>query len=110
MDYENNNYNVVQFQEKTNEIQERPVKQPSKTGKRSGRLRTVWETLSAIDPTKAVKEMPNGLKYIPWSQAWRMVKERYPEAREEITEFPEYECDRAGRWYATGRTVDYRKT
>lgn len=44
MDYENNNYNVVQFQEKTNEIQERPAKQLSKTVKRSGRLRTVWET------------------------------------------------------------------
>lgn len=112
MDYESKNYNTVrlQDQEKPIGIQGRPAKQPSKTAKRSGNAQTVWETLSSINPTKAVKEMPNGLKYIPWSQAWRMVKERYPEAREEITEFPEYECDRDGHWYATGRTVDYRKT
>lgn len=112
MDYESKNYNTVRLQDQKKPIgiQGRSAKQPSKTAKRSGTAQTVWETLSAIDPTKAVKELPNGLKYIPWSQAWKMLKERYPEAREEITEFPEYECDRDGHWYATGRTVDYRKT
>lgn len=73
--------------------------------------KSVWETLSSINTNKVVKVLQNGIKYIPWSQAWRLLMEKYPNAREEISEFPEY-CwdDTAKRWYATGRTVDYRKT
>lgn len=71
---------------------------------------SVWVTLNSVNTNNAVKVTPDGIKYIPWSQAWRMLKDKYPDAREEITEFPEYERAKDGRWYATGRTVDYRKT
>lgn len=99
------------------ETREQTTTQPEQENDQSAQISdqpmhadTVWATLNSINTNNAVKVTPTGIKYIPWSQAWRMLKDKYPDAREEITEFPEYEMDKNGHWYATGRTVDYRKT
>lgn len=40
---------------------------------------SVFKTLSAIDITDKLKKK-NNLSYLPWSSAWAIVKERYPDA------------------------------
>ena len=41
--------------------------------------KTVYETLSAINVGKYIKELQKN-KYIPWSDAWGEVKKVYPHA------------------------------
>ena len=49
--------------------------------------KSVWETMSAIDIAPYIKEK-NGQKYLPWSRALALLKERYPDAYTEEVLFP----------------------
>lgn len=41
---------------------------------------STFAILSAIDVTPYVEKKSNGLTYLSWSQAWRIVKENFPDA------------------------------
>ena len=43
-------------------------------------------TLASIDVSKKV-DTKNGLSYLPWAQAWGIVKQKYPGAQYEVTEY-----------------------
>jgi len=43
-------------------------------------------TLASIDVSKKV-DTKNGLSYLPWAQAWGIVKQQYPGAQYEVTEY-----------------------
>lgn len=69
---------------------------------------SVFETLSAIDITPAIKKK-NGMSYLPWSSAWAMVKERFPNATYSSVKTPEgciYHTDGRTCWVETSVTIE----
>ncbi|RMC36006.1 DUF1071 domain-containing protein [Lactobacillus sp. ESL0236] len=70
--------------------------------------KSVFATLSEID-VKPYLDKKGRLDYLSWANAWKLVKQAYPDANYKITEFPEYILTKEG-WVATGRDVDYRQT
>lgn len=51
-------------------------------------IKSVFETLYAVDATKKVKEK-DGLRYLSWASAWAEVKKEYPDATYDIWKDPE---------------------
>lgn len=78
------------------------------TEKKTETKQSIYERLSKIDISKAVQKKM-GLNYLSWANAWGYVKAIYPDAKKEITEYPEYLPTNDG-WKPTGRMVDYRLT
>ena len=69
---------------------------------------SVFATLSAIDCSEHV-EKKNGLSYVSWAWAWKMVKDVYPDATYTVYERPDgciYWTDGATCWVKTGVTVE----
>lgn len=61
---------------------------------------SVFHTLSAINVKSKVKKK-NNLNYLSWSDAWAMLKEKYPTAQRHI-----YEHDATGfNYFTDGRTA-----
>lgn len=48
------------------------------TSKKALTYKEVWDTLSAVDITDLTKKN-NGLTYLPWASAWKVLVEHYPE-------------------------------
>lgn len=66
---------------------------------------SIYTKLSQID-VKPYLNKKMGLNYLSWAKAWGLVKAIYPNAKKEITKYPEY-LPINGEWKPTGRTVDY---
>lgn len=67
----------------------------------------VFATLSAIDITDKLKEK-NKMSYLPWSSAWAIVKEHFPEATYEIVKTETgclYHTDGKTCWVETSLTI-----
>lgn len=69
--------------------------------------KSVFATLSAIDCSEHV-EKKNGLSYVSWAWAWKMVKDEYPDAVYTVYERPDgciYWTDGSTCWVKTGVTI-----
>lgn len=67
----------------------------------------VFATLSAIDITDKLKEK-NKMSYLPWSSAWAIVKEHFPDATYEIVKTGTgclYHTDGKTCWVETSLTI-----
>lgn len=70
--------------------------------------RSVFATLSAIDVTDKLKKK-NGMSYLPWSSAWAIVKDHYPDATYHPVKTEDgclYHTDGKTCWVETSMTVD----
>jgi len=69
--------------------------------------RSVFATLSAIDVTDKLKKK-NGMSYLPWSSAWAIVKEHYPDATYLVNKTPDgclYHTDGKTCWVEVTVTI-----
>lgn len=56
-------------------------------------FKTIWKTLSAIDCTKHTKKVKAGyaeLTYLPWSSAWELICNNYPDSTFKVLEDKAY--------------------
>ena len=60
--------------------------------------KSVFETLNGIDVSEHI-EQKNGLSYVSWAWAWKMAKEKYPDANYKI-----YETENGINYFTDGRT------
>lgn len=70
--------------------------------------KSVFETLNKIDVGEHI-EKKNGLSYLSWAWAWKVLKEHYPDANYKIYEDTEgcnYFTDGRTGWVKTGVTVE----
>lgn len=68
---------------------------------------SVFKTLSAIDITDKLKKK-NNLSYLPWSSAWAIVKERYPDANYTVVKTEDgclYHTDGKTCWVEVALTI-----
>ena len=63
-----------------------------------GLQKSVFETLNRIDVCEHI-ELKNGLKYVSWAWAWKMAKEKYPNANYKV-----YETENGINYFTDGRT------
>lgn len=76
--------------------------------KKETKVKSIFETLNAIDLTKYIEKKGN-LSYVSWAYAWIKVKENYPDATYKIYETPEgmiYHTDGRTAWVKTGVTIN----
>lgn len=69
----------------------------------------IIDELSNVD-VKEFIEKKGKLDYVSWANAWSLLINYYPDSTFKVKEYPEYLPDKNGKWYATGRNVDYRLT
>ena len=72
------------------------------------KVKSVFETLNAIDVSKYTEKKGN-LTYLSWAWAWGKVKENYPDATYKIYENAQgliYHTDGKTCWVKTGVTID----
>lgn len=70
--------------------------------------KSVFETLSEIDISGKTKEK-NKMKYLPWNEAWGLVKTEYPHATREIVKDANgciYHTDGRTAWVETTVTIE----
>lgn len=70
--------------------------------------KTVFQTLSEIDITSKIKQK-NKMDYLPWSSAWDLVKNRYPNATYRIVKTESgciYHTDGKTCWVETDVTIE----
>ena len=71
--------------------------------------KSVFETLNKIDVGEHI-EKKNGLSYLSWAWAWKVLKENYPDANYKIYETESgcnYFTDGRTGWVKTGVTVNF---
>lgn len=69
--------------------------------------KSVFATLSAVDVTDKLKEK-NKMKYLPWSSAWEIVKNYYPDANYRVVKDDNgciYHTDGKTCWVETSITI-----
>ena len=69
--------------------------------------KSVFATLSAIDVSGKLKNK-NGMSYLPWSSAWAIIKEHYPDATYEAIKTEDgclYHTDNKTCWVETSLTI-----
>ena len=71
--------------------------------------RNFFKTLSRVDVSKYAQKR-NGLDYLPWAVAWRILKENYPESFYTVYENADgtnYHTDGRSAWVKVGLTLRY---